>query len=65
MVRSNTAKRTYKHRAVVAQAPSVSTGLLQQRSVVDWTSFFVDGKAVSDDFMVERADQFQPTREWL
>jgi len=28
-----------------------------------WDSFFLDGPAVSDDFMSERASQFQPERE--
>lgn len=30
-----------------------------------WDSFFLDGPAVSDDFMVERASQHQPERETL
>jgi len=30
-----------------------------------WDSFFLDGPAVSDDFMPERASQFQPEREPL
>jgi antitoxin VapB len=30
-----------------------------------WDSFFVDGPAVSDDFMIERASQEQPEREGL
>jgi len=28
-----------------------------------WDSFFLDGPAVSDDFMPERASQFQSERE--
>ncbi len=28
-----------------------------------WDSFFLGGKAVSDDFMTERASQDQPDRE--
>jgi len=28
-----------------------------------WDSFFLNGPAVSDDFMPERASQFQPERE--
>jgi antitoxin VapB len=30
-----------------------------------WDSFFLDGPAVSDDFMAERADQHQAEREAL
>lgn len=30
-----------------------------------WDSFFQDGSTVSDDFMVERADQHQSEREPL
>ncbi|MCZ2104204.1 MAG: type II toxin-antitoxin system VapB family antitoxin [Comamonadaceae bacterium] len=30
-----------------------------------WDSFFLDGPAVSDDFMPERASQHQPERELL
>ena len=30
-----------------------------------WDSFFLDGPAVSDDFMSERASQRQPERESL
>jgi len=30
-----------------------------------WDSFFLGGLAVSDDFMPERADQFQSEREAL
>lgn len=30
-----------------------------------WDSFFLDGLAVSEDFMAERADQQQPDREAL
>ncbi|MGY2200081.1 type II toxin-antitoxin system VapB family antitoxin [Pseudomonas gingeri] len=30
-----------------------------------WDSFFLGGEAVSDDFMIERADQTQKTRESL
>ena len=30
-----------------------------------WDSFFLDGPAVSDDFMAERASQHQPEREVL
>jgi len=30
-----------------------------------WDSFFLNGPAVSDDFMPERASQFQPEREAL
>lgn len=30
-----------------------------------WDSFFLDGPAVSDDFMAERASQHQPEREAL
>ncbi len=30
-----------------------------------WDSFFVDGPAVSDDFLPERATQHQPEREAL
>ena len=30
-----------------------------------WDSFFVDGPAVSDDFMPERGSQHQPERESL
>jgi len=30
-----------------------------------WDGFFLDGPAVSDDFMSERASQFQPEREAL
>jgi antitoxin VapB len=30
-----------------------------------WDSFFLDGPAVSDDFMAERASQDQPEREPL
>lgn len=30
-----------------------------------WDSFFLDGPAVSDDFMSERACQHQPSRESL
>lgn len=28
-----------------------------------WDSFFIEGKAASDDFMAERASQDQPPRE--
>lgn len=28
-----------------------------------WDSFFLEGPGVSDDFLPERADQQQPTRE--
>lgn len=30
-----------------------------------WDSFFLDGPAVSEDFMAERADQQQPDRQAL
>lgn len=30
-----------------------------------WDSFFLDGPIVSDDFMPERADQYQSERESL
>ena len=30
-----------------------------------WDSFFLDGPAVSDDFLAERASQHQPERESL
>jgi antitoxin VapB len=30
-----------------------------------WDSFFVDGSRVTDDFMMERADQLQPERDSL
>lgn len=30
-----------------------------------WDSFFLDGRPVSDDFLPERADQFQRAREAL
>ncbi len=30
-----------------------------------WDSFFVDGGSVTEDFMMERADQLQPVRESL
>lgn len=30
-----------------------------------WDSFFLNGPAVSDDFMTERASQHQPEREAL
>jgi len=30
-----------------------------------WDSFFLNGPTVSDDFMPERASQFQPEREAL
>lgn len=30
-----------------------------------WDSFFIEGPAVSDDFMPERASQQQPERETL
>jgi antitoxin VapB len=30
-----------------------------------WDSFFLDGPAVSDDFMAERPSQHQPEREAL
>jgi antitoxin VapB len=30
-----------------------------------WDSFFLEGPAVSEDFMVERASQHQPEREAL
>ncbi|CAM5191950.1 Antitoxin VapB2 [Castellaniella denitrificans] len=30
-----------------------------------WDSFFEGGPVVSDDFMIERADQHQPERESL
>lgn len=30
-----------------------------------WDSFFLDGPVVSDDFMIERADQHQAAREAL
>jgi antitoxin VapB len=41
----------------------------QERIIVpvghEWDSFFIDGPRVSDDFMLERADQEQPAREGL
>jgi antitoxin VapB len=41
----------------------------QERIIVpvghEWDSFFIDGPLVSDDFMLERADQGQPPREGL
>lgn len=30
-----------------------------------WDSFFLSGQEVSDDFLAERGDQFQPEREAL
>ena len=30
-----------------------------------WDSFFIDDGRVSDDFMMERADQLQPPRDSL
>jgi antitoxin VapB len=30
-----------------------------------WDSFFLGGETVSDDFLVERASQYQPERESL